>query len=209
MPNFVNNRFYLDPSKDFFDEFQEIIKMNKPKTPMIVLEDELVKGQQYMMQVEINHVDGDDIALFWNYMFKTKSNACHYIGIGTWGNVLEEEFIRENFSVYREDTYSLSSQIEFVFKDNEDVYNYIVSESKTKEGLDKWFNIYLSTSEDMNQVVFNSSHNGSELKMFSVEYDDVVYGLNLLDHRNVFIRIQSQEAYKQWVLESQEAESDN
>lgn len=205
MPNYINNRFYLDPKKDFFDEFQEIIKMKKAKSPMIVLEDELVEGTKYYMQVEVNHTEGEDISSFWNYIFRSKKGCCHYIGIGTWGNLEEETYIRENFSVYREDSFSFSSQIEFLFKDNTDVFDYIVRESECLEGLDKWFNISLSKTENIDLPMFASSHCGAEMYINELTYEEVNRGLELLDHRNVFVRIQTQSSWDEFVKQSKAA----
>lgn len=190
MAQLINNRIYLDPTKEFISEQYEAIqmKLNIKNYPIIIVEDELEPNSKYQIQVEGNDFENRHLILkYWMSFFNMKEVAAQYVRLGTWKDTFLDDEIRSLFTIIKEEKYN--NQTEFVIERNERVIDYIRNKFENNLESLSWFNFCFYSNFDEEKYEFISSHYGAEIYCFDLTSEQVEELLTNLDGNNLFIRI--------------------
>ncbi|WBW95196.1 hypothetical protein [Oceanirhabdus sp. W0125-5] len=194
MPQLIDNRIYLDPTKEFYSEQNKAIelKLNHKNCPIIIVEEKLESNSRYQIQVEGNNLENRHLILrYWMAFFNIKQASAEYIGLGTWNNPTLDDEIRSLFTIIEEEKYS--NQTEFIIERNEKLINYIVKKFEENVESLSWFNFSFFSDLDEKKYQFISSHFGTEIYCFDLTNEQVEVLLANLDGNNLFIRVSKDE----------------
>ncbi len=190
MPQLINNRIYLDPTKEFSSEQNEAVnmKMDFINYPIIIVEDDLESNSKYDIQVEGNMFESSHLVLkYWMNFFNIKEPSAKYVRLGTWKDSFLDDEIRNLFTIIKE--YKYPAQTEFVIEKSDKLIDYIRNKFENNYESLSWFNFYFYNVYNEEKYEFVSSHYGSEIYCFDLTSEQIEELLTKLDGNNLFIRV--------------------
>ena len=81
------------------------------------------------------------------------------------------------------------NQIEFFVELNESLTDYIINQYLDSNGNIKWFNFYLFSSFEKEDIVFTSSHYGEEIYILRLNAEEVEKAISTVENNDAYVRI--------------------